>query len=66
VIHCSGSAIVERLTEWLPQLAAGMLEPPAVLGQIAFTSNRDGYSDIYVMNADGGTSSSSPMILRWI
>jgi len=48
------SAIVERLTEWLPQLAAGTLEPPPILGQIAFTSDRDGDSNIYVMDADGG------------
>ena len=48
------SAIVERLTEWLPRLAAGTLEPPPILGQIAFMSDRDGDSNIYVMDADGG------------
>jgi len=49
------SAIVERLTEWLPRLAAGTLAPPPILGQIAFASDRDGASNIYVMDADGGT-----------
>jgi len=48
------SAIVERLTEWLPRLAAGTLAPPPILGQIAFTSARDGNPAIYVMDADGG------------
>jgi hypothetical protein len=48
------SAIVERLTEWLPRLAAGTLAPPPLLGQIAFTSDRDGDSNIYVMDTDGG------------
>ena len=48
------SAIEARLATWLPQLAAGQLEPPAVPDQIAFASDRDGDGDIYVMDADGG------------
>jgi TolB protein len=31
----------------------GMLQPPINVGQIAFTSNRDGGQQIYLMNADG-------------
>ena len=48
------SAIEARLAEWLPQLEAGTLEPPPALVQIAFASERDGNSDIYIMDADGG------------
>ncbi len=48
------SAIVERLTEWLVKLETGHLEPPAPTGQIAFTNDRFGDSNVYVMDADGG------------
>ena len=53
------AAIQEPLTKWLGQLAEGQLDAPALIEQIAFNSDRDGFTDVYVtavyvMDADGG------------
>jgi len=45
-------SINERLDQWLQQLVAGSLDPPALIEQIAFVNSRDG-TNIYVMDADG-------------